>query len=282
MAWRPRLALAYSTGDPVGSGVAARLRHIVGAERAECPRAVECFLLRTGQLLAGFRERQTELEFLDETPDPAAEAVIVLSRHASQSGRPTLTTHHTGNPAPGEPLLGGRPGELSISAPPLSKLLLATYREEAEARGLLERYEISLEATHHGPTSTGKPLVFIEIGSTPKEWGDPDAQEAMASAVARSLEAPLPECRRAAGFGGTHYPRKFTRLHLETDVCMGHIIPKYAFQKGAGEDAVRQAILKTWPGPAEVAVYEKKSLRAEYRDMVKRVVEALGVPLERV
>ena len=33
-------------------------------------------------------------------------------------------------------------------------------------------YEITIEATHHGPTSLKKPLLFIEIGSTEKQWAD--------------------------------------------------------------------------------------------------------------
>ena len=279
---RPRIALVYSTEDPAGSGVARRIVAAVGAQKGECPRAVECYVLPDGTLLAGYREGQTRFEFLDETPDPGADAIVVLSRHASQSGRPTLSAHHTGNPTLDPPALGGEPGVLAYSAPPLSKLLLTLYREEAEQRGLLERYELSLEATHHGPTGNRKPLVFIEIGSTPEEWRDPEAQEAMAAAVLRALESSLPECTPAAAFGGTHYPRRFTRLHLESDLCLGHIIPRYAFQRGVPEHVIRQAVEKSWPAPARVAVYEKKSLKAAQRELVRSVVEPLGVELRAV
>lgn len=278
---KPRLALVYSTSDPAGSGAAGELAEIVGWERAECPLAVECRLLRTGELLAGYNTEQVRFEFLDKTPDPMADAVVVLSRHASTSGRPTLTTHHTGNPT-AEASLGGEPEKLAWSAPALSKLLLRLYAEEARERGLLDRYEVSLEATHHGPTSNRKPLVFIEIGSTPREWADPDARRAMASAVARALGAELPECVPAAGYGGTHYPARFTRLHLESEYCMGHIIPKYAFAKGVPDHVIAQAVEKTWPSTASVGLVEKKSLRSAERRRVESILAGMGVPVEKI
>jgi len=278
---RPRLALVYSMLDPAGSGAAARLIELLGGSKTQCPRAAECHELPDGTLLAGFPLEQVRFEFLDETPDPRADAVVVLSRHASQSGRPTLTTHHTGNPTDSA-ALGGEPLRLAISAPPLSSLLLRLYRAEAENMGLLEKYEVSLEATHHGPTGNKKPLVFIEIGSTPEEWRDRKAQEAMARAVARALEEPLPRCEPAAGFGGTHYPRKFTMLHLEGETCFGHIIPKYAFARGVPDRIIADAVSSTWPTPARVAVIEKKSLRAADRWRVNAVMESMGVPVRVV
>jgi D-aminoacyl-tRNA deacylase len=276
-----RTALVYSVEDPAGSGAAHILAEILGAEKAACPRSVECRILPNGTLLAGYSGSQVEFEFLDETPDPRANAIIVLSRHSSTSGRPTLTTHHTGNPT-GEALLGGDPATLAWSAPPLNRLLLRLYREEAKKRGLLGRYELSLEATHHGPTRNSKPLVFIEIGSTPEDWNDRKAQEAMAMAVARALESRLPECEPAAGFGGTHYPIKFTRIHLDGDYCLGHIIPKYAFNKGVSRDVIKQAILKTWPRKPLTALIEKKSLKGEHKRLVGEVMAEMGVNIVSV
>ena len=278
---RPKYALVYSVDDPAGRGSARRLADLAGADKAECPGAVECHILPGKVLLAGYPGRQVEFEFLDTTPDPGADVVIVLSRHASTSGRPTLTTHHTGNPTQ-QAALGGSPATLAYSAPQVSRLLLSLYREEAEARRLLEKYEVSLEATHHGPTNNRKPLVFIEIGSTPDEWRDPGAQEAMAAAVLRALSADLPECKLAAGFGGTHYPGKFTRIHLEGEYCMGHIIPKYAFNQGVLDSVVVEALKKTWPEPAGTALIEKKSLRGQDRRRVVRICEEMGVQVETI
>ena len=276
---RPRLAIVYSTRDPAGTGTARRLLRLVGGERSSCPLAAECHILSDGTRLAGYEADTIELEFIDDTPDPQAEAVIVLSRHSAQSGKPSLTTHHTGNPT--SRTLGGEPEKLSISAPPLSKALLKAYLEEAEERGLLGEYEITLEATHHGPTRPSKPLVFIEIGSTPDRWRDPRAQEAMAHAVARVLEHGLAECTPAAGFGEPHYPVKFTKIHLETEYCMGHIIPRYALPE-TPEHVIREAVEKTWPARAGVAFIHKKSLKAKDRQKLIALLESLGVEVNLV
>ena len=277
---RPRLAIVYSVRDPAGSGAAERLLEIAGAEPLECPRALQCHRLSTGHLIAGYDVDTINLDFIDETPDPEADAVIVLSRHSASSGRPSLTTHHTGNPT--DKTLGGEPRKLSTSAPPLSRALLRAYREEAQERGILGEYEVTLEATHHGPTRPVKPLVFIEIGSTPDRWRDPRAQEAMASAVYRVLREGLGDCEPAAGFGEPHYPIKFTKIHLDGDYCMGHIIPRYALQEGITPEVVKQAVEKTWPRRPRVALIHKKSVKSQARKELAEILEGLGVTVEYV
>ncbi len=242
----PRLGIVYSTGDPAGSGAAARLLRILGPGEPCGPR---CSRYPWG-LVAGFEAETVEMEFLDHTL-PNVDAYIVLSRHASTSGRPTLSLHYPGNPGD-EARLGGRPRELSYTWPRLLSLLARLYHREAEERGLLSRYSFSLEATHHGPTGLKRPIVFIEIGSTPDKWEDPEAQEAMASAVAEAARllsergvAALPTgCRIAIGVGGTHYPEKHTRLLLEGRFCYGHIFAKYVLT-ALTEEVLAEAVEKS-------------------------------------
>ncbi len=274
-----RVALAYSLNDPVGTRVSRMLREVLGGREASCPPAVECFKLNH-TMMGGFREDVVELEMLDEAPDPGAEAVIVLSRHRAESGRKSLTVHHTGNPT--RSTYGGEPERLARSYPALSKLLLKVYREIAVDRGIAGEYDVVLEATHHGPTRPLKPIIFIEVGSTPSEWSDERALKAMTDTVVHVIDSKPPECLPAAGFGGTHYPAKFTKIHLEGGYCMGHIIPKYAFASGVGEEVLRQAILNTYPAPAAKALIEKKSLKGRHREAITRVMESLGVEVERV
>ena len=275
-----RLALAFSVRDPAGSGAAEALVSMAGGERVECPGAVVCYELAGGVRLGGYDEDTPFMEFLGSTPDPGAGAVVVLSRHSSESGARALTVHHTGNPT--ARVFGGEPGRLALSYPALSRALLGAYRDEAEARGLLGSYDLKLEATHHGPTGVPKPVVFIEIGSTPEEWRDQKAREAMAAAVLRVIERGVGECPAAAGFGGGHYPVKFTRIHLEGDYCMGHILAKYAFREGVSEDVIIQAMERTHPAPAEVALVEKKSLRSQERRWLEEVLSKAGYRVEYV
>ncbi len=276
---KPRYSIAYSLRDPAGSGVAKILAEILDAVPAKCPRARKCFRLSSGVLLGGYDDDTINLEFIDQTPDPEADAVIILSRHSATSGRPSLTTHHTGNPT--DRVYGGEPYTLSWSAPPLSKALLTSYKIEAGRLGLLNEYEVTLEATHHGPTKPRKPLVFIEIGSTPDRWIDKRAQEAMAKAVANVLNSPLPDCIIAVGFGEPHYPIKFTKMHLDSEYCMGHIIPKYALPLTKRE-VIEQAIRKTWPQEPVKAFIQKKSVRSKYRRELISILEEMGVEVELI
>lgn len=267
---KPRYALAYSLRDPVGSAVASIIRGELGSSRWECPRSAECYRLDNGVVMGGFEAESYQLEHLDESPDPDADVVIVLSRHSASSGKPSLTTHHTGNPT--SRTLGGDPYRLAYAAPPVSRALLRVYRRVAGELGLLDKYSVTLEATHHGPTRPRKPLVFIEVGSTPEEWRDQKALQAMALTVIEAMDNPLPsDCRIAAGFGEPHYPIKMTTIHLDGDYCLGHIIPRYALQD-TREEVLVQAVERNWPRPAEAAIVHKKSVKSAMR---KRLVEML-------
>lgn len=166
-----RLAVAYSTGDPAGRGAAQALARLLSAKPAHCPMAVECFR-HEDLAIAGFKAEAVKLEILDATPDPQAEAVIVLSKHRAESGRKSLTVHHPGNPT-SDNSLGGRPRELAVAYPALAKALLISLARVSRETGLAETHEVTLEATHHGPTSQSKPVVFAELGSTEEDWRNP-------------------------------------------------------------------------------------------------------------
>ncbi len=271
-----QLALAYSIRDPAGKGVAEVLLDLVGGEKAECPHATECYRLSNGVILGGFDADTPFMEMLSSTPDPGAEAVIVLSRHSSASGTKTLTVHHTGNPT--TTTFGGRPKELAIAFPQLSRALLAAYKTAAKDAGILGEYDLKLEATHHGPTTVNRPVVFIEIGSGPEEWRDPRARLAMAKAVLSVIASgPARDCTPAVGYGGGHYPAKFTRMHLESEYCFGHILAKYVFREGLDPDVVRQSVMKNHPGLPKVAVVEKKSLKSLERKTLEGILGELGL-----
>ena len=276
-----RLGLVYSTEDPAGAGAAEALRGLLGGGACgdPVPGAAACTELPGGHVLVGFPGDTTGYEWLAERL-PGLDAYIVLSRHASTSGKPTLSLHYPGNPGP-EAALGGRPRELAYTWPRLFALLATLYHREATERGLLGDYSFSLEATHHGPTSVPKPVIFIEIGSTPDRWRDPRAHEAMAAAVAELLRSPDAHrglgCRTAIGVGGTHYPEKHTRLLLEGRYCYGHIFAKYTFQH-LDEEMLVQALEKTVE-PIEGIVVLKVPGRV--RQLAQRVAEARGLELWR-
>jgi D-aminoacyl-tRNA deacylase len=266
------VAVVYSTADPAGSGSASRLLGMSSWYEKSCPRARHCYVsAELGAYLAGFDEDAIHMDFLDDALD--ADSYLVLSRHSSKSGRPSLTVHTTGNHGAAE--LGGRPRELAWSNPRLEGALLRNYA--AAARPILTRYWIGLEATHHGPTSLRRPITFVEIGSTEVEWSDPAAQEAMATAVLRTLSSPLPGCRPAAGFGGTHYPERHTRLVLDGDICYGHLLARYALES-PDPYVISQAMDRNYGGISGVVV-ERKSIGSAARGAIVAAAEARGLPV---
>lgn len=271
-----RYSIVYFHGDQAGAGASRYLVEVLRAKPGKCPGSPECYVSEEA-VIAGFNVDVVNMEFLDESPDPAAEAVIVLSRHKAESGRKTLSVHHTGNPT--GRAWGGEPYKLSTSYPALSKALLTSYAKTALEHNL-EEYSVTLEATHHGPTKPSKPIVFIEIGSTEKEWADERARIAMALAVAETISRRIPECSPATGIGGTHYPEKFTKIQLETETCLGHIISKHQIDEGVPDHVIKQAIEKTYPQKAQKIIAEKKSLKSEQRKKLEELAKQLETKIE--
>ncbi len=240
-----RVLLAYSLADPAGVGAARKLLGQASWRSCSLPRAAECWeSSELNALLAGFREDTIYFDFLDETAPGEVEAYIVLSRHSG--GKPSLTAHYPGNPGPEAPY-GGRPRELAHTWPRLIAALLRRYHRTAERHGLLESFQLTLEATHHGPTSLSRPIVFIEIGSSEKEWSLEKPHQAMAEAVAETLRegwSREPCTTVAIGLGDTHYPAKHTKALLEGGVCYSHIFSKHVLDK-LTEEVLLQAVEKS-------------------------------------
>ncbi len=272
---KAKYGLVYSFQDLAGEGIASKILSRGGWSECsiEWPGS-KCW--RRGEtVLAGFREDDIYFDFLDEVLD--VEAYIVLSRHSSSSGTPTLSIHHTGNPGPSADY-GGRPRELSWVYPRLSKALFLNYYYEAEKRRLLERYVFTLEATHHGPTGLSKPLVFIEIGSSEEQWSDTIAQEAAAEAVLSTISLEkMPDCFPVVGVGGTHYPEKHTKLMLRDRYCYGHIFAKYVLQY-LDEDILEQAVSKSVDRVRAIVVLKVPS---RVKQLVKSFAAARGLEVKQ-
>jgi len=199
------------------------------------------------------------------------EAFIVLSRHSSEKKVKAFTAHHTGNF--GEASLGGEPRKLGISLPSIACSLIKALNAFGR-----EGYEVTYEATHHGPTSN-KPLVFVEIGSSEEEWKDPRNHEVLAKAVA-SFEEFRCSAPPAIWVGGPHYASRATRRCLGGEACFGHIAPKYALEH-IDEELLTQMVERSAEKP-EIAYVEKKSMKSEKRREVISVLESLSLKVKTV
>jgi len=200
--------------------------------------------------------------------------LVFVSRHSSVSGIPTLSVHTPGNLAEAE--LGGLPRKVSISPASVMKDALLEMSRLREEMGL--DYEVSYECTHHGP-SLEVPTMFAELGSSPKQWKDMKAAEAVAHSVmvAVSKRSSYPT---ALGIGGPHYNEKFTRIALSTRTAFGHIIPKYAIPRVDAE-IIKQCVERTME-TVESVILDWKGIKGTDKDRLIAALDKVGVPIEKV
>jgi len=148
---------------------------------------------------------------------------VFLSKHAAESGTLALTCHSTGNFS--EAQFGGLPRQVAVPHPYLQKSYM---KHLWTKRDLFSKFEITIEATHHGPTALSKPTLFIEIGTTEKEWNDKKLCEGVAKIIVEEFKKEPQRHKTAICFGGTHYPKKFNKELIEGEFALGTVIPKHA------------------------------------------------------
>jgi D-aminoacyl-tRNA deacylase len=200
--------------------------------------------------------------------------LVFASRHFSAAGKPALLVHCTGNWT-GEAEVGGKPHELAVAPASAMREALRELVNQKEELGL-ENYEVSMECTHHGPTSMSTPLLFVELGSDEKHWGDEVAAKAVAKAAYKTAQG-VRTAKAALGIGGPHYAPNFTKVELSpsSDIAIGHIIPSYVFHE-LRKEMVRKAIERTLE-KVELVLLDWKGLRGEHREFIKPILDELGV-----
>ena len=209
---------------------------------------------------------------------PDANLIVFISKHSSQSGKPTLTVHTPGNFADAE--LGGLPRSVSISPAIAMQTALKALVHYQDQLGLFN-YEVSYEVTHHGP-SLNVPAMFVELGSSPDQWGDVKAAEAVAHSamIAIANFEKLPSATAVLGVGGTHYNQQFTLSALMGVATFGHMVPKYAVSK-IDVDMVRQCVEKTYE-KVSYALLDWKGIKSEDKLGLIAALEAAKLPYKKI
>ena len=202
--------------------------------------------------------------------------IVFISRHSSVSGTPTLSVHTPGNLS--EAKSGGLPRKVSVSpANAMRDVLKAMMRLKEEVQ--LD-YEVSYECTHHGP-SLNVPTIFAELGSSPKQWKDLKAAEAVAHATMEAvIKFGESHATAVLGIGGPHYNRKFTRMALESEIAFGHMIPKYAIPS-IDVKILRQCVEKTLE-KVELAVLDWKGIKGEHKQKLVAMLKEISLPIRKV
>lgn len=186
--------------------------------------------------------------------------VVFASRHKSESGKPWLGGHFTGEKV-SERL------ELSAAAPSGLRSFLHNISKDTP-----KGYELSAEATHHGPTDMTTPSFFAEIGSGEPQWQDPQAGEVVARAI---LGIELQDLPVFLGFGGGHYVPRETSLMFEADISFGHLFSSYQLGN-LDKDSIIDAQQKSGAGYAYV---DRKSMRSGERQWISGLLESIGIPI---
>ncbi|MBS3104641.1 hypothetical protein J4234_00115 [Candidatus Woesearchaeota archaeon] len=166
-----------------------------------------------------------------------ADAFIFASKHRSKDNTLSFAVHPIGNWDKAN--FGGEEKKLCPSSAVLLKNIFVELNRNANGTN----YEITLEATHHGPF-VDKPAVFAEIGSTEKEWNDMNNGRIIAETIMNSLTNQNKHYKTAIGIGGPHYCNNFNKIALRTDIAFSHICPKHHLDK-LSKELINQSIEKT-------------------------------------
>jgi D-aminoacyl-tRNA deacylase len=189
---------------------------------------------------------------------------VFASRHSGETG-PLLSGHFTGNLGPAE--YGGADCTLAEAAPLALDRVLAAFE-----RTVPEGYDTGIECTHHGPSEVGAPSLFVELGSSPREWADPAAAEAVARAILALADLGDPRAdRTVVGIGGGHYAKRFERVLRETDWTVGHVASDWALD-AMGDPREHRGVVRQL---FERSGAERALVDGEY-PALERVVSALG------
>ncbi len=263
--FKKRNVIVYSELDDAGVNIAENLLKISSWEKEEV-NGLEVWLQNT--LKAVLLPVETDIVFTDYLENLNPQIFIFISRHSSESGKPSFTVHTPGNWLTNVSH-GGKPKSLGVSNPLLQRFFLLKLSET------IHPVNVSLEVTHHGPTELKKPVTFIEIGSSPREWRNKSFGEFIAETILEALKKFNYETRgveKAVGVGGPHYAPKFTDLTLKGEVAIGHIVPRYVLQN-LDLKMLEQAIERTH-GKTNLFLIDKKGTKRKKE--ITNKIEELG------
>jgi len=271
--WQPTTVLVGSLRDSASRNLASALIDDHGFKSTGVGLLGTPVYQKGSLLLAMFDQEVVEPPPLDEYFNP--QAYVFLSRHSAESGIPALTTHSTGNFSE-ESTHGGKGRELARVNPSLLKNYIISLGKRRER---VTGYQVTIEATHHGPTSLAKPVLFVEIGASEKNWNDRVAAGVVAEALVESLAEQRVWEKTAFGFGGTHYPEKFNRFLQDSEVALSFVVPKYSL-KHIDEAMMGQMFQKT-VAPVRFAAVDWKGL-GDQKERVLALARQFGLEVIRV
>lgn len=220
---------------------------------------------------------KTPLIYADnvDTTSYKTDALIFLSRHQSKSKIPSLTCHFTGNYFTNS--YGGNKFELGIAYPSLQKTYLVKIFQLREKVPLCD---ITIETTHHGPTSIQKPIMFVEIGSSEDQWGSIENASFVCDSLLDTLTKKISNTKYIGiGLGGNHYGSKFNKFILNTEYGIGHIASKYDLVN-IDQEMLNQMISKCYEKVTHIII-DQKGLGNE-KQRIMNLVKGVGLEVIKI
>lgn len=302
-----------TTTDPASFGPATALLAMPGWQPGPTFQGVSSFMNGEVRLLQhdkGIVEEDDLDRRWEEVTAQVVDEIIFLSKHTAVSNRPALTLHPIGIPhlKDGDvPPQGGKPGWAALPSPRMGPWLMLL-KKIAQSHNLVPEFEITLEATHHGPV-TSKPSLFIEIGSTEEHWKRQDAAKVIAQLVWEGLglggadavgnwDSKSGSNKVLLGLGGGHYVPRHMDIVWKTGTWVGHLLSGYSLpmedpsqSKG---DATSKDIGGTWkvainvsyeatkaafPGGEILAHLDQKSFKGWQKNAITEYLRELDIKI---
>lgn len=205
--------------------------------------------------------------------------IIFPSVHKSKDNKPSLCLHAPGNWRNAD--YGGREGKVCMTSAFVMKYLFQElYKNSQENEKVKNKYEISLEATHHGPL-TEIPCCFIEIGSTDSEYNDREAINIVVKTII-SLQNYKEDKSLISviAIGGPHYAPNFNKIQLNTEYAIGHVIPSYSLP--LTESMLKEAEEKTQEQVKYVLIDWKGCGNSEEREKILEIIKKTGFEYQKI
>ena len=236
----------------------------------------QIFLGLTDEPLIHLNDLKLELSGIN--PD----LLIFASRHRSETARPAFLVHTTGNWSD-KADYGGFPRKLSKSSALLLKVGYSSLESQRHIKDFLD-FSLDIEVTHHGPTSLGKPLIFMELGSSEEEWKIEKAALTVGHAILQtcleyteSQKNNPPEI--GIGFGGTHYAPQFKKLISSKNVALSFICPKY-YIRDLDKEIIGQMISNNLE-PINCFIIDWKGTNSDDKKHLIPLLEEFDLPIKK-
>jgi D-aminoacyl-tRNA deacylase len=186
---------------------------------------------------------------------------------------PSLLVHCTAN-WNDKADFGGNPRELGRSSGSAMKIaLIELFKQKKDLK--LSEFDVNIEVSHHGPTQLQTPLLFVELGSTDKDWKNRKGALAVANAIMKVAKNKQ-IFKNYIGVGGPHYASKFAKLIADENknFAVSHIIPKYMLDS-INNEMVLQSIDRSVE-EVENFVFDWKGMNSSQKEKIISIIESIG------